>query len=91
LLVVYGAVGFFFLMRFARTLKGPSLLLALSAPLGWCFVAVLDLGLLTFHPWAPIRWVGAALGIALLAAVARWDRIDPKGREQRPSAEYDRD
>lgn len=92
LIAVYGAVAFFFAMRFFRTRKAPSLLLALTAPLGWCFVAVWDLGLFEPHPYGLVRWVGVLLGVALLASVVRWDRVDPKEVKLRPTAAaYDRE
>lgn len=77
---MYGAVGFFFFARWVRLRKLPSLYLALSAPLGWVALALWDLGLTAPLPWAPARWVGAAVGLLMLTSVVRWDKVDPPKR-----------
>ncbi len=83
LLVVYGAVGFFFLVRFAHLRKAPSLLLAVTIPLGWLLVAMWDLDILQPMPSAPIRWIGVIFGILLLQSVVTWRREadEPKPRD----------
>jgi hypothetical protein len=75
LLVVYGCVGFFFFIRWARMRKWPSLYLAISAPLGWTLLAMWDLGVI--EPPSLLRWFGVATAVAMLWSVVRWDKIDP--------------
>jgi hypothetical protein len=74
---VYSCVGFFFIVRWVRFRKWPSLYLAISAPLAWTIVALWDLGYMQPLPNAPLRWVGVVVGLLMLVSVIRWERVDP--------------
>lgn len=77
LIFVYGAVAFFFLVRFLRFRKWPSFYLAISAPLGWLQLSLWDLGVMEPIEGAPLRWLGVLVGGLMLTSVVRWDKLDP--------------
>lgn len=73
LLLVYGAVIGFFLLRWVRFRRTPSLGVAML-PAGWVLVALWDLGILSPHPMGLWRWMGVAFGVWLLASAFRAER-----------------
>lgn len=75
--MVYGAVAFWFAVRFVRFRKWPSFYLAISAPLAWSLLALWDLGIMPPNPHGVFRWVGVVVGFLMLTSVVRWDRVDP--------------
>lgn len=75
LIAVYGAVAFFFLWRWTRHRRTPSIWIAGMAS-GWVLVAVFDLGVIEPNPYALLRLVGLVIGILLLVSVVRAERKD---------------
>lgn len=71
LLLVYGAVGFFYLWRYLRLRMFPSLFIALTLPTGWVMVALLGLGIWQPPPSGWPQWGGALLGCLLLVSCLR--------------------
>jgi hypothetical protein len=80
LLLVYGAVIFFFLWRFFRRRRLPSLFVALM-PTGWVLVALFDLRIMEPHPTAVFRWGGVVVGTLLL-----WSVVKSEWRQEREAA-----
>lgn len=85
---MYGAVFFFFFVRFVYLRKWSSLLLAMTSPIGWVLVALWDLGLMTPLPSAPARWLGVVSGVMLLHSVVKLERQNP---EQKHGTMFDKD
>lgn len=81
LLSVYGAVGFFFAVRFIRHRKWPSFYLAVSAPLGWSLLALWDLGLVMPVRGGLFRWLGVTIGVLMLTSVVGFDNAESKGQK----------
>lgn len=75
LLVVYLCVVVYFLQRFSRFRKPPSLGIALL-PTGWLILALAhDLN----RPiMVTLKWVGVLIGVALLASVIYADRSEKR-------------
>lgn len=80
LLMTYGAVIFFFLWRFFRRRRLPSLFIALL-PLGWVLVALWDLRIMEPHPTGAFRWAGVMIGALLL-----WAVVKSEWRQEREAA-----
>lgn len=74
LLLVYGGVITFFLLRWVRFRKPPSLGVAML-PTGWILVALWDLGILYPHPAGVFRWCGVVAGVWLLWSAFRAERV----------------
>lgn len=78
LLLVYGAVVLFFLYRFARHRRPPSVGVALL-PGGWITLALWRLALITSAVLELIAWCGVVAGAVLLHLVVVAERVDPDG------------
>lgn len=89
LIFIYGAVFFFFFVRFLRYRKWPSFYLALSAPMGWVLLSLWDLGIMEPIEGAPLRWLGVLMGMLMLTSVVRWDKLDPPDPKPRRDVEHD--
>lgn len=77
LLLVYGGVFFFFVYRFVRFRKPPSLTIAFVST-GWVVLACLRLGLIAGANLGLLCWIGVAFGAALLTLVIRADQVDQR-------------
>jgi hypothetical protein len=78
-LLIYGAVIFFFLYRYAVHRQLASVGIALL-PIGWIALALWRLQLFSDGSLALIAWAGVLIGAFLLTVVVRTDRNDPARR-----------
>lgn len=72
LLLVYGGVILFFVLRYVRFRKAPSIGVALL-PLGWIFLALINLQILSGTDGL-VSWCGVVIGCFLLVSVLRAER-----------------
>lgn len=74
LLLTYGAVAIYFVNRFVRFRRWPSLGVA-SLPLGWVLLALEH----DVASWLePLKWIGVGAGLLLLALVLNADRTESR-------------
>lgn len=85
-LVVYGVVFAFYLRRYIRLRKIPSLFIN-GWGLGWVLLACMDLGWFTFRPDAVFRWLGVLIGAALFASALRLELREKAEEKSRKSGD----
>ena len=78
LLLIYGSVCFFFILRFALHRRPPSIGIALL-PLGWIAISVHRLDLIDDDALTIFSWLGVGAGAFLLTVIVLGEARDPEG------------